>query len=181
MATDDDHDLRSNPRPAPALPLHSIDPSPFRERDLDPDCEEFIVSWAREMEPDRAKAARRPNGPSSAASTPAWTRCGPPSFACVGASFRSRNASRWHRVLTCLARGRGVLLVLGVLFCGRWLRDVPKLRHVRLLSTFASSNARRSGSLNRSVSTVSSAATISMATSPRSVSSRRMLRGDRIE
>jgi hypothetical protein len=53
-------------------------------------------------------------------------------------------------------------------------QDVPKLRHVRLVSTFASSNARRSGSLNRSVSTVSSAATISMATSPRSVSSRRM-------
>ena len=29
--------------------FNSIDPSPFRERDLDPDCEEFIVSWAREM------------------------------------------------------------------------------------------------------------------------------------
>jgi hypothetical protein len=26
----------------------SMDPSPFRERDLDPDAEEFIVSWARE-------------------------------------------------------------------------------------------------------------------------------------
>jgi hypothetical protein len=34
--------------------FNSIDPSPFRERDLDPDCEEFIVSWAREMPPDRA-------------------------------------------------------------------------------------------------------------------------------
>jgi hypothetical protein len=33
--------------------FNSIDPSPFRERDLDPDCEEFIVSWAREMAPDR--------------------------------------------------------------------------------------------------------------------------------
>jgi hypothetical protein len=32
--------------------FNSIDPSPFRERDLDPDCEEFIVSWAREMPPD---------------------------------------------------------------------------------------------------------------------------------
>jgi hypothetical protein len=28
--------------------FNSIDPSPFRERDLDADCEEFIVSWARE-------------------------------------------------------------------------------------------------------------------------------------
>jgi hypothetical protein len=34
--------------------FNSIDPSPFRERDLDPDCEEFIVSWARELPPDRS-------------------------------------------------------------------------------------------------------------------------------
>src|SRR5262245_9050235 len=33
--------------------FNSIDPSPFRERDLDPDCEEFIVSWARELKLDR--------------------------------------------------------------------------------------------------------------------------------
>jgi hypothetical protein len=33
--------------------FNSIDPSPFRERDLDPDCEEFIVAWARELPPDR--------------------------------------------------------------------------------------------------------------------------------
>ena len=51
MPTDDDtiyiriHELRQL--------FNSIDPSPFRERDLDPDCEEFIVSWAREMPPDR--------------------------------------------------------------------------------------------------------------------------------
>jgi hypothetical protein len=51
MPTDDEtihvriHELRQL--------FNSIDPSPFRERDLDPDCEEFIVSWAREMPPDR--------------------------------------------------------------------------------------------------------------------------------
>jgi hypothetical protein len=33
--------------------FNSMDPSPFRERDLDPDCEEFIVAWAREFSPDR--------------------------------------------------------------------------------------------------------------------------------
>ena len=33
--------------------FNSIDPSPFRERDLDPDCEEFIVSWARELPVDQ--------------------------------------------------------------------------------------------------------------------------------
>ncbi len=36
--------------------FNSIDPSPFRERDLDPDCEEFIVSWARELPRDRPLA-----------------------------------------------------------------------------------------------------------------------------
>jgi hypothetical protein len=34
--------------------FNTIDPSPFRERDLDPDCEEFIVSWARELPRDRS-------------------------------------------------------------------------------------------------------------------------------
>jgi hypothetical protein len=29
--------------------FHSMDPSPFRERDLDVDAEEFIVAWAREL------------------------------------------------------------------------------------------------------------------------------------
>ncbi|HVY66266.1 MAG TPA: hypothetical protein VHH11_15695 [Gammaproteobacteria bacterium] len=33
--------------------FNTIDPSPFGERDLDPDCEEFIVAWARELPPDR--------------------------------------------------------------------------------------------------------------------------------
>jgi hypothetical protein len=29
--------------------FHSLDPSPFHEKDLDKDAEEFIVSWAREL------------------------------------------------------------------------------------------------------------------------------------
>jgi hypothetical protein len=29
--------------------FHSLDPSPFREKDLDLNAEEFIVSWAREL------------------------------------------------------------------------------------------------------------------------------------
>lgn len=29
--------------------FNSMDPSPFKERDLDPNAEEFIVSWAREI------------------------------------------------------------------------------------------------------------------------------------
>ena len=33
--------------------FNTIDPSPFNERDLDRDCEEFILAWARELPPDR--------------------------------------------------------------------------------------------------------------------------------
>jgi hypothetical protein len=29
--------------------FHSLDPSPFREKDLDKDAEEFIVNWACEI------------------------------------------------------------------------------------------------------------------------------------
>jgi hypothetical protein len=32
--------------------FHSLDPFPFRERDLDDDAEEFIVGWARELPSD---------------------------------------------------------------------------------------------------------------------------------
>ena len=32
--------------------FNAMDPSPFREKDLDPNAEEFIVSWAREAHPD---------------------------------------------------------------------------------------------------------------------------------
>ena len=31
--------------------FNAIDPSPFRERDLDPDAEEFITDWAKEASP----------------------------------------------------------------------------------------------------------------------------------
>jgi hypothetical protein len=34
--------------------FHTLDPFPFRERDLDKEAEEFIVSWARELPADRA-------------------------------------------------------------------------------------------------------------------------------
>ena len=33
--------------------FNSIDPSPFRDRDLDPECEQFILDWARGFPPDR--------------------------------------------------------------------------------------------------------------------------------
>lgn len=33
--------------------FHTLDPFPFRERDLDKEAEEFIVGWARELATDR--------------------------------------------------------------------------------------------------------------------------------
>jgi hypothetical protein len=34
--------------------FHTLDPFPFRERDLDREAEEFIVGWARELPTGRA-------------------------------------------------------------------------------------------------------------------------------
>ena len=36
--------------------FNAMDPAPFRERDLDPNAEEFIVGWARELHRDRPLA-----------------------------------------------------------------------------------------------------------------------------
>ena len=33
--------------------FHTLDPFPFRERDLDKEAEEFIVGWARELAAER--------------------------------------------------------------------------------------------------------------------------------
>ena len=33
--------------------FHTLDPFPFRERDLDREAEEFIVGWARELPVDQ--------------------------------------------------------------------------------------------------------------------------------
>jgi hypothetical protein len=38
--------------------FNSMDPSPFHDKDLDVDAEEFIVSWAKELPPDKPLALR---------------------------------------------------------------------------------------------------------------------------
>jgi hypothetical protein len=51
--------------------FNSMDPSPFHEKDLDPEAEEFIVGWAREVHGDRPfclmvyldRSARLPEDP----------------------------------------------------------------------------------------------------------------------
>ena len=52
--------------------FNAMDPAPFRERDLDPNAEEFIVGWARELHHDRPLALvvhldRQPATPEAAA------------------------------------------------------------------------------------------------------------------
>jgi hypothetical protein len=50
--------------------FNSIDPSPFRQKDLDPNAEEFIVGWAREARRDGPLSllvyVDRPGGPEDA-------------------------------------------------------------------------------------------------------------------
>ena len=47
-ATDGRHEIAIRVRTIMQL-FDSLDPSPFRERDLDPHAEEFVVEWAREL------------------------------------------------------------------------------------------------------------------------------------
>jgi hypothetical protein len=52
--------------------FNAMDPAPFRDRDLDPNAEEFIVDWSREVEGDRPLAlvvhlSREPARPGDAA------------------------------------------------------------------------------------------------------------------
>ena len=55
--------------------FNSLDPSPFRERDLDPHTEEFVVGWAREL-PHAAPFTIVVELPSEEAAKPEATRIG---------------------------------------------------------------------------------------------------------
>lgn len=52
MSTSESHPIRLRLRELAQL-FNSMDPSPFHDRDLDADAEEFILSWARELPHDR--------------------------------------------------------------------------------------------------------------------------------
>ena len=90
--------------------FNAMDASPFRERDLDPDAEEFIVGWAREA-PRDAKLALLVNldrdpGP---ADEPAALR------EAIGAFFSHRAEVSRRRLRQLLSVGRTSLLV-GLVF-----------------------------------------------------------------
>ena len=92
--------------------FNAIDPSPFRERDLDPSAEEFIVDWAKEASPSATLGLAiyldRPAGlPNEAAELKE----------AVHEFFRHRAELTRHRLRELLRRGR-TSLVIGVCALG---------------------------------------------------------------
>ena len=86
--------------------FHSIDPSPFRQRDLDPNAEEFIVGWAQE-EPTDAQLALvvHLDRPVGLPEEPATVRDAVHEF------FGQRAAASRRRLRRLFRRGRTSLLI----------------------------------------------------------------------
>lgn len=90
--------------------FNAIDPSPFRERDLDPNAEAFIVGWASEMDPEKPVALlvhleRSPGSEDEAGLL----------RDAVHEYFAERGASTRRRLRQLLRRGRTSLLI-GLVF-----------------------------------------------------------------
>jgi hypothetical protein len=86
--------------------FNSIDPSPFRNKDLDPAAEEFIVGWAKDLHRDAALALvvdlDRPAGLPDEASILRDA---------VHAFFRQRAETYRRRLRELFRRGRTILLI----------------------------------------------------------------------
>jgi len=90
--------------------FNAIDPAPFRERDLDPDAEEFIVGWAREVPQDVPLALTvYLDRPAGLQEEPAVLRDAIHEF------FRHRAEASRIRLRQLFRRGR-TSLVIGVTF-----------------------------------------------------------------
>jgi hypothetical protein len=90
--------------------FNAIDPSPFRERDLDPRAEEFIVEWARDLPGDASLALRvhleRAAGPADE---------GTLLRDAIHQYFRGRAAGSRRRLRELFRRGR-ISLAIGLAF-----------------------------------------------------------------
>ena len=107
--------------------FNSIDPSPFREKDLDPAAEEFIVEWAREAHRSAAlELAVHVDRPAEPESDPAQLADAVHEF------FRARAKVTRTKLRLTFRNGR-ISLVIGI-FClavsvglgtlvGRWLTE----------------------------------------------------------
>ena len=92
--------------------FNAIDPSPFRERDLDPKAEEFIVDWAQEASPSATLGlAIYLDRPAGLANEPAELR------EAINEFFRHRAELSRHRLRELFRRGR-TSLVIGVCALG---------------------------------------------------------------
>ena len=86
--------------------FNSIDPSPFRQRDLDPNAEEFIVSWAREA-PSSSRLALRVH-----LDRPGEVPSGPEELEeAIHEFFRHRAELDRRRLRELLRRGRASLAI----------------------------------------------------------------------
>lgn len=90
--------------------FNAIDPSPFRERDLDPKAEEFIVGWAKDLPTDARLALlvhldRPPGQPEEGAAL----------RDAVHEYFRQQAATTRRRVRQLFRQGR-TSLVIGIIF-----------------------------------------------------------------
>jgi hypothetical protein len=86
--------------------FNAIDPSPFRERDLDPDAEEFITDWAREASPEATFGlAVYLDRPAGLANEPAELR------EAIHGFFRHRAEVSRRRLRELFRRGRTSLAI----------------------------------------------------------------------
>lgn len=89
--------------------FNAIDPSPFREKDLAPDAEEFIIAWAAEAPLDASLALvvyiDRPADPSD----------GPIVHEAINEFFRQRAEGSRRRLRQLFRRGR-TSLIIGITF-----------------------------------------------------------------
>lgn len=86
--------------------FNAIDPSPFRERDLDPNAEEFITDWAKEASPSAVFGlAVYLDRPAGLPNEPVELR------EAIHQFFRHRAELSRHRLRELLRRGRTSLLI----------------------------------------------------------------------
>ena len=90
--------------------FNSMDPSPFSERDLDADAEEFILSWAREL-----PAHREIELVVHLAAAPPHQRGQPAVEESVRHFFKERAALKHHEFRQLMRRGR-LSLAIGLAF-----------------------------------------------------------------
>jgi hypothetical protein len=114
--------------------FNSMDPSPFRERDLDPKAEDYIVEWAREA------PARLPlELVVHVGREPATEAAGATLREAVGDHFRRRALVTWAKLRRLFRIGRislviGLGFLLAAIVIGEWIATmVATERHAILI------------------------------------------------